>query len=742
LAQGKAYQYRVRLLDKSIADHFSIEVLEVKGFEALSRCFRYEVETVVSGPRFQVERFLGCQALLEVVASADKVIKRVHGIITQLNKSAAIQHRQQVSLLLEPGLARLVNTMNSRVFQNKTPLQILFSILKQHGFQHDYVESRILGNLPVKPFCLQFDESDLSFIERILREYGYFYFFKHTAKAHVMCLHNNAKAIVSDNPTLLFKPGNKLVADQEVIYDKKSRYADKSGSMLACSYRFSTFNWNLRRPMSAPDGQHKLLLHADAELPRSNLEDWSNARYVELHASDQLVSMLTTSRGLKAGDIFVLSQSGEEIQQYLIAELHLHCSQQGQAKQHAINQPANYLCRLECSAVENAYLPGGLLKKPRIHSVLTATVVAPNSVAESDFAPKGEEKVDSRYKPGDAYCDDDGRVLIQFSWQAVNNQRCKIWVRVSYPIAGPGHGVQHIPRIGDTVLVSFINGDPDTPIIIGSVYGQRDHFPHRLPKNHNKTLIRGRPHHERANEICFDDQEQRSSVTIVNAAGHRIRMDEVNACLSLETAGNHRLVLSDADKSLTIRSEHGHRIQLRDAGDSHAGQLQIESSAGHMLIFDNDKQAIQVTTRSGHRLQFDDKQQSIELSSANNQVIQIDDKNRSLQLKSHAGLALRLDDKRGVISLSDEGGQVELMMDVNKGDIRLSALGNVEISAPEGSLNLNAKRITMKSNDGLSLSSDVDLKVSAGNNLKISAASLHSEAEGEYSLQAQLIKLN
>jgi len=723
-------------------ESYAISVLEVRGQEALSQCYRYEIELLVIGPELKAADLIGRDALLNVVSSQNKVIKMIHGIITSLSFSVRVHDRQRIIVTLEPALARLEKSFNSRVFQDKSLLQIVNTVLAGHGITPGYVTNKSLDNLPTKSFSFQFNESDLHFINRTLQEFGYFYFFKHSPAKHTMCLHNDSTQISSHNPTLSYKPMTKLVADQDLIYEKQTDYRGEPGSLLACSYRFSEFNWNIRRPASANVGSHVAFLHAGVELSRFNLEKWSNARYSEWRANSRLVTMLTTSRELAAGDTFVLSHSGTEIEQYLIVEVDLHCSQPGEAKQHASAISANYKCRLVCTVKDDRYAPNGLFTKPLIPNVLTAVVVAPDSIAESDFAPHGEKRVDSRFDRGDAYCDSNGRVLIQFTWQSLNQQSAKFWARISYPSAGPGRGFQFVPRIGDTVLVSFINGDPDSPIVLGSVYGQNAYFPHALPEHRNHTLIRGRPNNERCNEICLDDTPQRGRVSIVNVAGHRIELDEVGACVVLKSASGHKIKLSDSEKYLTICSDQGHRIQLQDGRKDQASHLIIESNSGHTVRMDDSNNALHLKSRGGQTLRLDDDQQSIELRSVNNQKISIDDAKKNIEIKSNSGLMVRLDDDQGLITLGNRSQQVELVLDADQSNIRLASSGDLEILAPDGNITINARNINLTSTENIKLNSQSDLQVNAGNSLRLESANFNSETEGECTLKAQLIKLN
>lgn len=738
MSLGSVEYYKFSLCSNE-NNKLQFSVLSLAGKETVSRCYRYQLSLFVDDHIVEPTALLGEQGCLQLLHHFGGEPRYVQGYISACSTdSAGSSGQQYIEIVLEPELARLKHTRNSRVFQSLTAVEMVIQVLKENAIPADYVQSRLLQELPRKPFCMQYDESDLAFVTRILQELGIGYFFQHSANQQRMVLYRDQGALPVSEPTRLLAPGSGLVADQEVVFKKQVRYLIPAAAMMTCSYRYSDQTWNLRRPMTAEVGAHKTFLHAEAELPRANLEQWTNARFDQRHAQEQVIDMHTTSRSLKVGDCFKLqsakrSDAGPAPEDselsYFIVGLKVRAQQAVAAKQHASRQASDYDCQLRC-VPQNVPFVAESGRKPKIHGVQVARVVAHSNTQQQHNAS------------GDIVTDHLGRVRIQFAWQQANAQSASCWVRVCHFSAGNGWGQQYVPRVGEDVLVAFVNGDPDNPIVTGSYYTGLSRLPYPLPEHKYKTVFRGQDHDGRSNEICLDDSPRHSSVRIVNAAGHRIELDQSSRSISLSSADEHKLSLSDDAGNICLDTKGGHRLRLQDSKPKQGAELVLQSGNGHQIQIDDSNACLQVRSAGGHSMIADDKAKTLQLSSASGHRVTLNDNDQLLTIGSAKGLSLTMDDKRETVSLNNAKGDCQFTLDFSGSNITLMTQGNIKLSAPEGLVEISGRQVDIHASEEARTKSDGAIRHDAANQFNVNAATIESTADGEYNMRGQLIKLN
>jgi type VI secretion system secreted protein VgrG len=263
--------------------------------------------------------------------------------------------------------------------------------------------------------------------------------------------------------------------------------------------------------------------------------------------------------------------------------------------------------------------------------------------------------------------DEKGRAKVQFHWDlsGQNNERSSCWVRVSQGYAGGDHGIQFHPLVDDEVIVDFLEGDPDRPIIVGRVYNAQK-MPPLSPDNRIQNIILT-PYQHR---LIFDDKG--SSITLNTGGSQTVNMVD---------GGEN----SDYGNCITISTSDGHTIRL--AGGNELKGIELKTSDGHFIALEDPVQQIFIQTVGGHTGAFDDRDQHIGFRTTDGHFIMLSDANNGIGIQTNAGRNIIISDQNSEISVTN-----------GNGDISLSASGKITISASEIELSTGENyKITMDS---------------------------------------------
>lgn len=395
-----------------------------------------------------------CSVTLEGI---DGESKTVTGIVTEVGFKDSAGDRSLVELVIEPDLVKAAFGSNRKIFQNKNAVEICELVLRESGISLN--KTSLSGQLTEREYTVQYDESDLEFVERLLASEGIGYFFKHsnTKSELVLCDSKNgyvgfgnmqggaslnlghfgqagrgdetSYSVLGVTTSLTLNESRVRTYDPEnasLLVDKQS----KGSSGIGCSYRFDP------RPL-------------DAETAQKQSEDL----LANFRAASTRVNLITDSVVLSPGVKFITQghPRSKQIGDLVVLET-----------RHVIENDS-YKCEVLAQALDaDIYVPQRVTF-PKVSSLDVATVVGPE-----------KEEV---------WTDKSGRILVQFKWDQYgqNDEASSCWLRVAQAWSGPGYGAQFIPRIGHEVLVDFVGGDVDKPIVVGSVYNSTNLFPFKLP---------------------------------------------------------------------------------------------------------------------------------------------------------------------------------------------------------------------------------------------------------------------
>lgn len=473
-------------------------VTEFVGDECLSQTFTFTIQLA--------SRFAGITA----VDIVDKNVKLTQfrdnkptrswfGVISSFTIGDTGHNHTIYNITMVPALERLSLRRNSRIFQVRTVPEIISDIFIDAGITEfafmlskDYVK---------REYCIQYRETDLEFIQRILAEEGIFFFFEQAT---------NDRVLFSDNSTLLTSFGDNTKFPYNAISGGSSPIPNihtfavtkqiKPSSVTLKDYSFKNPNYSFLLAAQAGDANYQ--------------KEYKYYDHPGRYKSDDPGKSFTQVRleGLRNKAIYATSKSNIE---YMTTGFKFYLQEHPDNSFNrdwtliSINHKGTQPQALEEAGGEGittynntfTVVPGNIswrpdpITKPIIPGTQTATVVG----------PKGEE----------IYCDEYGRVKVFFPWDLYhpNDDSCSCWIRVSQGWAGSQYGMVAVPRVGNEVLVSFLNGDPDQPIITGSNYNAINKPPFDLPSLKTRTGIKTSTHQgEGFNELHFEDQSGQEQI--------------------------------------------------------------------------------------------------------------------------------------------------------------------------------------------------------------------------------------
>ncbi|WP_218422083.1 type VI secretion system tip protein TssI/VgrG [Stutzerimonas stutzeri] len=480
------------------------KLLEFRGREAISQPYRFELELVSERPDLDLQAVLHKPAFLAL----DPAGKGIHGLVHRIAQGESGKRQTRYRLTLVPQLAYLAHRTNQRIFQHLTVPQIIAQVLEEHGIQADAYRFQ-LGPVvyPEREYCVQYDETDLHFVQRLCEEEGIHYHFEHSTAGHVLVFGDDQTSFARLGQPTAYLQDNGMTADEPVIKRFAVRIATRTS-------RVSRRDYDFEQPRLRMEAAYRGEPAANA-MPQPDLEDYDypgrfterargkhlSQRALERHRHDyRLAEGDSDQTGLVSGHLLEISDHPrrEWNDLWLLTEV-LHEGKQPQVLEESITSHVDngdgfvqgYRNRFSATPWDIPFRPPLNHPKPKVLGSQTAVVTG----------PAGEE----------IHCDEYGRVKVQFHWdrhgQADDKTSC--WLRVSSSWAGDRYGGIAIPRVGMEVLVTFLEGDPDQPLVTGCLYHKEHQVPYDLPANKTRTVFKtlSSPGGGGYNELRIEDRK-------------------------------------------------------------------------------------------------------------------------------------------------------------------------------------------------------------------------------------------
>lgn len=472
-------------------------VLAFEADEEVSRPFSVEVTLLVQ-PNLAVDfaALIGTTAVLSMQVSADN--ERIfHGVVADVRswREGADNASSRCRLRIVPVLWTLGLNRRSRIFQDLAIPAIVKQVLSAAGIKQHWTLS---ANYQPRDYCVQYGESDLDFVSRLLEEVGIFYFFEHSPDDHTMMFSDAPTdwKPLQGGATIPFRPENGFVAGVEFIGSLQMNVELRPSMVTLRDFNFLTPAVDLTSSApskaSGPTDGTTLEVY---EYPGGYFDGGIGDRLARIRLDQARVDAAQTegtsrSQRLMPGWLFELAEHPltELNGQYQITKVR-HRGNQTSGGTTAAGNNERYGNHFSCLPAARAYRPRRQTTRPVISGPQTALVVG----------DAGEE----------IHCDSLGRIKVQFHWdrEGQNDAKSSCWVRVSQAWAGPGWGALYLPRVGQEVVVEFLEGDPDRPVVTGAVYNGVNPPPLSLPDEKTKSTLRSSstPGGAGFNELRFDD---------------------------------------------------------------------------------------------------------------------------------------------------------------------------------------------------------------------------------------------
>jgi type VI secretion system secreted protein VgrG len=516
--------------------------------EHLGKLFQFDLDVLSEDHNIKLEDLLGqsMTAHLELAGGANR---HFNGIVSQLSFQGTMGRHAHYHVRLHPWTWFLTRTADCRIFQNKAVPDIIKDVFREFGFS-DF-EDALSGSYVVRDFCVQYRETSFAFISRLMEEEGIYYYFKHEEDRHTLVLADSygAHSPVSGYAEVPFFPPEES-EDRELdrLLEWRISQQVQATSYTLDDYNFEVPKSDIRTSATATKkhaGTDYKIFDYPGEYDATGVgNEFVKYRLEELSADYETHSATGTARGLMAGGLFTLTDHprGDQNKEYLVISAIHTLSAAGYESGDAGGGGATYGGEFTAIDAHVPFRSRRATPRPLVQGPQTAVVVGPS----------GEEIWTDKY----------GRVKLQFHWDRYgeSNENSSCWVRVAQVWAGKNWGAMHIPRIGQEVVVDFLEGDPDRPIITGRVYNADQVPPYALPDNQTQSGVKSRSTKggtgANFNEIRMEDKkgseelyihaEKDENIVVENDKTEAVGRDETI------TIGNDRTETVNHDETLTV----------------------------------------------------------------------------------------------------------------------------------------------------------------------------------------------
>jgi type VI secretion system secreted protein VgrG len=471
------------------------------GSEAMSRLFHFNAD-LLSADYINFQDIVG-QPVTITVNHPDGPRRYINGIVSRFEFKEKRDRFHHYRAEVVPWLWLLTQAANCRIFQNKTAVDVIKKVFDDLGFK-DYKDST-QRTYTSREYCVQYRETDFAFVSRLMEEEGIFYFFQHQDGKHTLVMadsHDTNVPCPNQAQAKFERTRGTLELDEDVVTAITTHQELRSGKYSSTDYNFETPQTSLlsTSPTTVSvggNGRFEVYDYPGLYMKKDLGSTRTDIRMQEIESDHLVASGESHCRAFLPGYRFELINHPVDALNttYLLAEVNSRASVGTAYAENEANRnvdPGGYDNSFTAIPYSVPYRPRRVTQRSIVEGPHVAVVVGPG----------GEE----------IYADKYGRVKVQFFWdrEGQKNESSSCWVRVSQAWAGDKFGAMWIPRIGQEVIVSYLEGDPDQPVITGRVYNAQNMPPYDLPDHHTVSTFKSRSSKgggaDDFNEIRFEDK--------------------------------------------------------------------------------------------------------------------------------------------------------------------------------------------------------------------------------------------
>ncbi|XXT15187.1 type VI secretion system tip protein TssI/VgrG [Sorangium sp. So ce429] len=470
-----------------------LRVSRFEGREGISELFHFDVLVASQDKDIAFADVVG--KLARLTWQVGEQPRHLHGVVASFEQGEEGKRLTAYHATVVPDVARLKHRRNSRIFQALSTPEIIENVLRAAGIPSKGYRFLLNGAYRTREYCVQYRESDLAFLSRLLEEEGICYFFEHDEEGHVLVFADSPSAHgpIAGESTVVFRPALGALFQGEHV--SRFRYTERvrSGKVTLRDYNFKKPGLSLESNAQA-DADDDLEVYdypGDYDAPGAG-SSLARIRLEQLQTTRKTGSGDSVCPRFVPGQTFTLAEHGRDAfnREYLLVSVHHHGHEPVVDAVSEGDAPA-YGNRFQVIPSDVPFRPPSVTPWPTIKGIQTAIVVG----------PPGEE----------VYTDEHGRIKVQFHWdrEGKKDGQSSCWIRVSQIWAGSAWGAVFLPRIGHEVVVDFLEGDPDRPLVVGSVYHGTNVPPYALPAEKTKSTIKSNSSTGGGgfNEIRFEDKK-------------------------------------------------------------------------------------------------------------------------------------------------------------------------------------------------------------------------------------------
>jgi type VI secretion system secreted protein VgrG len=678
-------------------DPSTFGVINFSGSDSISSPYEFSINLKSPKADISADDVVNKQATLSMYREGEYFL--YSGVILEFAYIDTNVDFSSYHVIMVPKLQLLDFNVQTRVFQKMTVPDIVKNVLDD-GKLSDYYEVDLQGTYPEREYVIQYKESDLNFISRLLEEAGIWYFFKELPiLPEEVGSPGTEKLIISDKPAsfefingeseIVFRSGSGLhektdQADMESVTKVSSEKRVVSQNVKVKYYNYRTPEVDLSSQKAVSTGQAGTVYNFGEEIKDTDGADKSADVIAKRIASSQAdITGVSNCPGFRAGSRFTLTEHvrDECNDKYLLRNVTHKGGHSGGGGSSTYSSYINDFTAIASEMIEN-FKPPVTAKIPKINGIMTAAIEA----SGSDYAS----------------LDDMGRYKVRMPFDISDNANydASKYMRLAQPYSGSNYGIHFPSHEGAEMVFGCIDGNPDKPLGIGTVPNANTVSP-VVSGNKAQGVIRTAG----GNEMIMDDTAEKQKVTINSNAKNIILLDDENKKIEIKTTGgddgNNQIVMDDQNKSLKIGGlNHGIKFDYGDGGNC----ITIQTEAEHMIKIDDENQIITVKTAGGHAVQMDDSGKTI--------TIEDGDGKNTVTLDGGGGLSL---DSQGEIKITAKADLV-----IEAANIKMTAKQAIEETA---STDLKMKGMNVESK------ADMNMTVEGGMNTEVTGMMLKAEGK-------------
>ncbi|MDH5326829.1 MAG: type VI secretion system tip protein VgrG [Gammaproteobacteria bacterium] len=544
-----------------------LQLYSLNGTETLGRLFQYELELLSKDDNIDLDKILAQRVTIKVTL-LDNSTRHIDGYVCEFSQTGNRGNYSAYRAVIRPWLWFLTRTSDCRIFQEMKVPDIIKQVFRDLGYS-DF-EDTLSGNYRKWDYCVQYRESDYNFISRLMEQEGIYYYFKHTEGKHTLVLSDS----ISSHQTFsgyeeipYFPPQERANRERDHIDGWMLTREVHPGIVALNAYDFEKPKVDLAAKSSIirshDVADYEIYDYPGEYIEHSDGDNYAQIRVQELQAKFEKSTATANARGVATGSLFKLTQftRADQNREYLIISTQYEMRAAGFESGGSVSEEDTFQCTFKAMDSHTQFRSPRITPKPVVQGPQTAVVVG----------KAGEEIWTDKY----------GRVKVQFHWDRYgkSDENSSCWVRVAQVWAGKRWGAMHIPRMGQEVIVDFLEGDPDRPIITGRVYNADNMPPYDLPANKTQSGVKSRSSKSGTdanfNEIRFEDLKGKEQLYI-HAEKDQDNIVENNETTDVgkdrtEKVGNNEKITIGKNKTDDVGTDYSIKVgknTVIDSGDS------------------------------------------------------------------------------------------------------------------------------------------------------------------------------